>query len=177
MAPYRRVVATRPRRQQTFESCASHRTVMERCAYRVETTGTCRWRASSPSAGSRALRCIRVGACAWTERFIPEARGSGWERSDEISHGTPEADSNGLACPPTSRAVAERPPRPRVGNAPSGYPRSFLAGQRTKKAGEHAAPLTAFRPLHFIISAERAVVKAQVIADARAGHRTHEVRQ
>ena len=173
MAPYRRVVATRPRRRRTFESCASHRTVTGRCACRAEPTGTCRWRASSPSAESGALRRIRP----WTERVIPEARGSGWERSEEISHGTPEADSNGLACPPTSRAVAERPPRPRVGNAPSGYPRSFRGRQRTKKAGEHAAPLTAFRPLHFIISAERAVVKAQVIADARAGYRTHEVRR
>ena len=177
MAPYRQVVATRPRRQRTFKSCASHRTVTQRCAYRAEPTGTCRWRASSPSAESQAPRRIRVGACAWTERVIPEARSSGWERSEEISHGTPEADSNGLACPPTSRAVAERPPRPRVGNAPSGYPRSFRGRQRTKKAGEHAAPLTAFRPLHFIISAERAVVKAQVIADVRTGHHTHEVRR
>src|SRR5205085_12071988 len=39
-------------------------------------------------------------------------------------HATPEAGSNGLACPLTSRAVAEHPPRPRVVNAQSRYPRT-----------------------------------------------------
>ena len=39
-------------------------------------------------------------------------------------HGEPEAGSNGLACPPTSRAVAERSSRPRVANAQPTYPRT-----------------------------------------------------
>src|SRR5205823_13419793 len=77
---------------------------------------------------------------------VAERRG----RAGRDLHETPEAGSNGLACPPTSRAAAEHPPRPRVVNAQSRYPE--LGGMWV---GPHAVRRSPAVPDFY--SAERAV--------------------
>ena len=73
---------------------------------------------TAPNGGTGALRrgrhdrSVRLDEAGWRREL---QFWSGILRRD--FHGTPEAGSSGLACPPTSRAVAERPPRPRVVNA------------------------------------------------------------